>query len=111
MDSRGAAEAVVTVSERVAPRGAAGNRTVDGTRWAMVSGFPRCGRLLDRMCAPASPSGDVAPGTAHVMRSTTAAGPPAAASRSDVTRRDDLLADRHDAIYRGGSLPRVREVA
>jgi len=31
--------------------------------------------------------------------------------RSDVVPRDDLLADRYDAIYRDGFLSRVREVA
>lgn len=228
VDSLGTAEAVVTVSERVAPRAAAGtgmswNRTADGTRWAMVSGFPHCGRLLRWLCSLASPSGDVAgleelaesvdawptgivvlpylagrgapapdpdqrlavhdlaPGQglpevivaalegacyharwlaehhadhadtklcevtvlggpsrgrawmrakAHVMpgpvRSTTAAdaacagaallagaavGLPAPVLSSDVLPRDDLLAGRYDAIYRGGFLPRVREVA
>jgi xylulokinase len=228
VDSLGTAEAVVTVSERVAPRAAAGsgtswNRTVDGTRWAMVSGFPHCGRLLEWLCSLASPAGDIgglekavaavarrptgivvlpylaglgapapdphrrlsvhdlAPGQglpdvlvgalegasyharwlaehhaehtdtklravtvlggpsrgtawmsvkAHVMpgpvRATatadaacagaallagTAVGMPAPVLRSDVLARDDLLADRYDAIYRGGFLPRVREVA
>lgn len=228
VDSLGTAEAVVTVSERVAPRAAAGtgtswNRTVDGKRWAMVSGFPHCGRLLAWLCSLASPSGDVAglekavesvdrrptgivvlpylaglgapapdphrrlsvhdlaPGQglpdvlvgalegasyharwlaehhaehtdtkpnavtvfggpsrstawmtvkAHVMpgpvRSTTtveaacagaallagaAVGMRTPVLRSDVLRRDDFLADRYDAIYRGGFLPRVREVA
>jgi len=228
VDSLGTAEAVVTVSERVAPRAAAGsgtswNRTVDGTRWAMVSGSPHGGRLLEWLCSLASPAGDVAglekvaasvdrrptgivvlpylaglgapapdphrrlsvhdlaPGQglpdvlvgalegasfharwlaehhadhtdtklhavtvvggpsrgpawmtvkAHVMpgpvRSTAtpdaacagaallagvAVGMPAPVLRSEVLTRDDLLADRYDAIYRGGFLPRVREVA
>jgi xylulokinase len=228
VDSLGTAEAVVTVSERVAPRTAAGtgtswNRTADGTRWAMVSGFPHCGRLLEWLCSLASPAGDVAglekataavdrrptgivvlpyleglgapapdphrrltvhdlaPGQglpdvlvgalegasyharwlaehhaeltdtklhavtvlggpsrgaawmkvkAHVMpgpvRTTATAdaacagaallagvatGLPAPVLRSDVLARDDLLADRYDAIYRGGFLSRVREVA
>jgi xylulokinase len=228
VDSLGTAEAVVTVSERVAPRAAAGtgmswNRTADGTRWAMVSAFPHCGRLLRWLCSLASPAGDVAgleevaasvdarptgivvlpylagrgapapdpdrrlavhdltPGQAlpevivaalegacfharwlaehhaeradaelcevtvlggpsrgrawmavkaHVMpgpvRSTTTAdaacagaallagaavGLPAPVLDSDLLPRDDLLADRYDAIYRGGFLPRVREVA
>lgn len=232
VDSLGTAEAVVTVSERVAPRAAAGtgtswNRTADGTRWAMVSGFPHCGRLLDWLCSLASPAGnlaglektaasvdrrptgivvlpylaglsapapdphrrltvhDLAPGQAlpdvlvgalegasyharwlaehhaeltdtklhavtvlgepsgdttwravkaHVMpgpvRTLTTAettaraacagaallagaavGGPAPVLRSEVLARDDLLADRYDAIYRGGFLPRVREVA
>lgn len=224
VDSLGTAEAVVTVSERVAPRAAAGtgtswNRTADGTRWAMVSGFHHCGRLLDWLCSLAGdaaglektaaaverPTGivvlpylaglgapapdprrrltvhDLAPGQAlpdvlvgalegasyharwlaehhaeltdtkvhavtvlggpsgdtawrrvkaHVMpgpvRTTAteeaacagaallagaAVGGPAPVLRSEVLARDDLLADRYDAIYRGGFLPRVREVA
>ncbi len=228
VDSLGTAEAVVTVSERVAPRAAAGtgmswNRTADGTRWAMVSGFPHCGRLIRWLCSLASPSGDVdgledlarsvdtrptgivvlpylagrgapapdpdrrlsvhglSPGQAlpdvvvavlegacyharwlaehhaehagtklagvtvlggpsrgrawmdvkaHVMpgpvRSTatpdaacagaallagTAVGMPAPVLRSEGLPRDDLLADRYDAIYRDGFLSRVREVA
>ena len=228
VDSLGTAEAVVTVSERVAARAAAGsgsswNRTVDGTRWAMVSGFPHCGRLLEWLSSLASPEGDVAglekavaavdrrptgivvlpylaglgapapdphrrltvhdlaagqglpdvlvgalegaafharwlaehhaehtdtklhavtvlggPSRgkawmsvkAHVMpgpvRSTATAdaacagaallagaavGMPVPVLRSDVLARDDLLADRYDAIYRGAFLPRVREVA
>jgi hypothetical protein len=87
MDSVGTAEAVVTVSERVALRAAASfgmsrNWTADGTRCVWLSGFPRCDRLLPRL-----------------------------PSRSDTRPRDDVLADRHDAIYRGGVLPRVREVA
>jgi xylulokinase len=39
------------------------------------------------------------------------AGGPAPVLRSEVLARDDLLADRYDAIYRGGFLSRVREVA
>lgn len=74
MDSRGTAEAVVTVSERVAPRAAAGsgmpgNRLADGTRRTLMSGFPHC----DGLCP---------------------------APRSAVPQRDDILADRHDAIHR-----------
>ncbi|HEX6360491.1 FGGY-family carbohydrate kinase [Actinophytocola sp.] len=227
VDSLGTAEAVVTVSERVAPRAAAGsgmswNRSADGTRWAMVSGFPHCGRLLRWLCSLASPAGDLAglekvaesvgarptgivvlpylagrgapapdpdqrlavhdltPGQAlpdvivaalegvsyharwlaehhaeqagtklggvtvfggpgqdtawmaakaHVMpgevRVTAdadaacagaallagaAVGLPAPVLRSDVLPRDDILADRYDAIYRDGFLSRVREV-
>lgn len=209
VDSLGTAEAVVTVSERVAPRTAAGsgmswNRTADGTRWAMVSGFPHCGRLLDWLRSLSSPAGDLArlekvaesvathpdrrlavhgrtPGQAppdvivaslegacyharrlaehHAEHAGTALGdvsvlggpsrgtawlaakthvkpgavrmtatPDAACAeaallagdavglpvpvlRSDVRARDDILADRYDAIYRGEFLPRVREVA
>ena len=40
-----------------------------------------------------------------------ALGMPSPVLRSDVLARDDLLADRYDAIYRGAFLPRVREVA
>jgi xylulokinase len=228
VDSLGTAEAVVTVSERVAPRAAAGsgmswNRTVDGTRWAMVSGFPHCGRLLRWLCSLSSPAGDLAglekvaesvgtrptgivvlpylagrgapapdpdqrlsvhglaPGQAlpdvivaslegvcyharwlaehngehagtklgdvtvfggpsrgtawmtakaHVMPGAVrvtanadaacagaallagvAVGLPAPVLRSDALPRDDILADRYDAIYRDGFLSRVREVA
>jgi sugar (pentulose or hexulose) kinase len=55
-DSLGTAEAVVTVSEYPAPESAAGtgvsfNRTADGRHWALVSGFPHSGRLVDRVCA------------------------------------------------------------
>jgi sugar (pentulose or hexulose) kinase len=55
-DSLGTAEAVVTVSEHPAPESAAGtgvsfNRTADGRHWALVSGFPHSGRLVDRVCA------------------------------------------------------------
>jgi len=54
-DSLGTAEAVVTVTARP-PRGGAGtgmswNRTADGRHWAMVSGFPHSGRLVDWLCA------------------------------------------------------------
>lgn len=152
MDSLGTAEAVVTVSERVAPRAAAGfgmswDRTADSARWAMVSGFPHCGRLLDGLRACPELGGTVArpgPGglggagrssarmdiNSHVMpgvmRTTVTAGaacvgtvPLAGAAvgllapvlRSDVPPRDDILADRYDAIYRGRFLSRVREVA
>jgi xylulokinase len=53
VDSLGTAEAVVTVSERPAPESAAGtglsfNRTADGRHWALVSGFPHSGQLVDR---------------------------------------------------------------
>jgi hypothetical protein len=37
--------------------------------------------------------------------------PVAATDRSDELRRDDILADRHDAIHRDGLPSRVREVA
>jgi sugar (pentulose or hexulose) kinase len=228
VDSLGTAEAVVTVSDRVVPDAGAGtgmswNRTADGTRWAMVSGFPHCGRLLEWLCSLASPEGDLAglertaasvaarptgivvlpyldgrgapapdpgqrlavhdlrPGQAlpdvivaalegacyharwlvehHAGHTDTkpnevtvlggpsrgrawmtvkaqvmpapvrvtatadaacagaallagaAVGLPAPTLRSDVLPRDDLLADRYDAIYRGGFLPRAREVA
>jgi len=37
--------------------------------------------------------------------------PVATNQRSDALRRDDMLADRHDAIHRGGLPSRVREVA
>ncbi len=228
VDSLGTAEAVVTVSERSAPGAAAGtgtswNRTADGARWAMVSGFPHCGRLLAWLCSLASPAGDVAglerlaesvrarptgivvlpylaglgapapdphrrlsvhdlaagqalpdvvvaalegacfharwlaehqaehtdtklgavtvlggpsrgrawlgvkaqvmPGPVRSTATADAAcagaallagaavGLPAPVLRSDVVPRDDLLADRYDAIYRDGFLSRVREVA
>jgi hypothetical protein len=49
------------------------------------------------------------------VRSTTIEGAtvglPAPVPRSDVLPGDDLLANRYDAIYRGGLLPRAREVA
>jgi hypothetical protein len=78
MDSLGTAEAVVTVSERVAPRAAAGTgvpgkRAADGTRRTVVSAFHHRDRL--------------SPVTAN-------------SPRRDVPQRDDILADRHDAIYR-----------
>ncbi len=228
VDSLGTTEAVVTVSERVAPEAAAGtgmswNRTADGTRWAMVSGFAHCGRLLAWLCSLSSPAGDLAglervaesvatrptgivvlpyldgrgapapdpaarltvhdlaagqalpdvvvaalegvsyharwlaehhaehadtklaevtvlggPSRGRALMSVkaqvlpgpvlatavpdaacagaallagAAVGLPAPVLRSDVLSRDDLLADRYDAIYRGGFLPRVREVA
>jgi len=142
MDSLGTAEAVVTVSERVAPRAAAGfgmswDRTADSARWAMVSGFPHCGRLLHWLRACPELGGTVArpgPGglggagrssarmaiNSHVMpgvmRTTVplagaAVGLLAPVLRSDVPPRDDILADRYDAIYRGRFLSRVREVA
>jgi hypothetical protein len=69
VDSSGTAEAVVTVSERVAPDAAAGT----GTPW-------------NRTAASAC----------RVMVSSS---------------RDDPLADRYDAIYRGAFQSRVREVA
>jgi hypothetical protein len=85
MDSLGTAEAVVTVSER---GGAAGfsvprNRSAAGMRWRGVSVFRRRGRLRS---------------------------PTVTAARSDVPPRDDVLADRHDAIYRDNPESRVREV-
>lgn len=85
MDSLGTAEAVVTVSVRVVPRAAAcmgvpGNRQVSGARRAVVSG-------LRRLCPLA-----------------------VIAARSDVPRRDDILANRHDAIDRDEPLSRKREV-
>ncbi|MCT2584328.1 FGGY-family carbohydrate kinase [Actinophytocola gossypii] len=54
-DSLGTAEAVVTVSDRAPGPDAAGtgmswNRTADGRHWAMVSGFPHAGRLVDWLC-------------------------------------------------------------
>jgi hypothetical protein len=138
MNSLGTAEAVVTVSKRVAPRAAAGfglswNRTADGMRWVMVSGFPRSGRLLAgrpaelggpcRSTASMAIKSHVMPGVVSTTtnadatsagaapRAGAAAGLPAPAPRSDVRRRDDILADRHDAIYRDGLSSRVREVA
>lgn len=148
MDSLGTAEAVVTVSERVAPRAAAGfgmfwDRTADYARCAAVSGFPHRGRLwagreVAGTVARPGPGGlggagrssvwmainsHVMPG---VMRTTVTVGaacvgtvPLAGAAvgllapvlRSDVPPRDDILADRYDAIYRGRFLSRVREVA
>jgi hypothetical protein len=127
MDSLGTAEAVVTVSERVAPRAAAGfglswNRTADSMRRAMVSGFPRGGRLLvsgravlggpSRAAACMAIKSHVMPGVVSTTTNADAAvGPPASAPRSDVRSRDDILADRYDAIYRGGFSSRVREVA
>ena len=88
MDSLGTAEAVVTVSERVALRAAAEfgvprNRPVGDAGWPTASGFRRGGRLRPV---------------------------PATAGRSDVPPRDDFLADRHDAIYRDDPESRVREV-
>jgi hypothetical protein len=88
MDSLGTAEAVVTVSERVAPRAAAAfgvprNRPVGDAGQGVVSGYRRCGR----------------------PRSLTVT-----AARSDVPPRDDILADRHDATYRDDPESRVREV-
>lgn len=55
VDSLGTAEAVVTVAEHP-PEGGAGsgmswNRTADGAHWAMVSGFPHVGRLVDWLCS------------------------------------------------------------
>lgn len=55
-DSLGTAEAVVTVSDRVPGPDAAGsgmswNRTADGRHWALVSGFPHAGRLVDWLCS------------------------------------------------------------
>lgn len=55
VDSLGTAEAVITVSDRPPPAEAAGtgmswNRTADGRGWALVSGFPHSGRLLDWLC-------------------------------------------------------------
>lgn len=227
VDSLGTAEAVVTVSEHPPPESAAGtgvsfNRTVDGCRWALVSGFPHSGRLVDgvRALSPdrdyaglarladtvddrptgivvlpypagrAAPAPDpdrrlsvhglalrhtladilvavlegacfhvrwmvdsqaehvgaavgtvvvlggpsrnrswmdvkahVLPGPVRLVRTTEAAsagaallagsaiGLPAPALPSDVLPRDDALADRYEAIYRGGFLPRVREAA
>jgi hypothetical protein len=131
MDSLGTAEAVVTVSKRVDPRAAAGfgmswNRPADGTRWAMVSGFPHRGRLF----ADTKPSGRDHSGWArpehgvddhkmarqawcgeHERGTGAAVGLPAPVPRSDVRLRDDILADRYDAMYRDGLLSWVREVA
>jgi xylulokinase len=86
VDSLGAAEAVVTVSERVAPDAAAGtgtswNRTADGTRWALLSTFAELaerpsgtvadsGRLLAWLCSLSSPAGDLA-GLERVAESVT----------------------------------------
>lgn len=51
-DSLGTAEAVVTLAARPPPDHAAGsgmswNRSADGRHWALVSGFPDSGRLVD----------------------------------------------------------------
>lgn len=81
MDSLGTAEAVVTVFMRVASRAAACFGAARGR--GMVSGSPRRDRA----------------------RSLTVT-----AVRSDVPPRDDILADRHDAIYRDDPESRVREV-
>lgn len=92
MDSVGTAEAVVTVSERVAPRAAAGfgaprnvtrTRPVGDVGWGVVSGFRRCGRPCSLTVTPA---------------------------RSDVPPCDDILANRRDSIYRDDPESRVREV-
>lgn len=89
MDSLGTAEAVVTVSVRVVPRAAAcagvpRNRQVSGAGWAVRSGSRRRGLLCSLTVT---------------------------AARSAVPRRDDFLADRHDAIYRDEPQSRTREVA
>jgi xylulokinase len=52
VDSLGTAEAVVTTAARPPGAAAAGtgmswNRTADGRAWAMVSGFPHSGRLVE----------------------------------------------------------------
>jgi len=96
MDSLGTTEAVVTVSERVTPRAAAGfaelaERVIElrgvprerPARCGVVSGFPS----RDPVC---------------LLTVTTA--------RSDVPPRDDFLANRHDAIYRDNPESRAREV-
>jgi xylulokinase len=54
-DSLGTTEAVVTVSEHP-PGGGAGsgmswNRTAGGEHWALVSGYPHSGRLIDWLCS------------------------------------------------------------
>jgi sugar (pentulose or hexulose) kinase len=51
-DSLGTAEAVVTIartppSDDVAGSGISWNRTADGEHWALVSGFPEAGRLVE----------------------------------------------------------------
>lgn len=51
-DSLGTAEAVVTIADAPPPDGLAGtgvswNRTADGRHWALVSGFPCSGGLVD----------------------------------------------------------------
>jgi hypothetical protein len=127
MDSLGTAEAVVTVSKRVDPRAAAGfgmswNRSADGTRWAMMSGFPHGGRLFaDTKLSGGTTAGGPGRSAAwmaiksHVMpgvvSTTTNAKRWWDTPRSDVRPCDDILADRYDAIYRDGCPSRVREVA
>lgn len=114
------------MSERVAPDAGAGfgmpwHRTAHGPRWAMVSAYPHCGRLsywlrslvsLEGACSHAllwqSAKPQVMSGP---VRLTTTEDAVVAVPRSDVSPRDDLLANRYDAIYRGGSSPRAREVA
>lgn len=71
-----------------ASSGMSGNWTVAATRWVAVPGFRCSGRSVDWLSSPV-----------------------AATHRSDVLRRDDILADRHDAIHRDGLPSRVREVA
>lgn len=68
--------------------GMAGNRTVAATRWVAMPGFRCSGRSVDWLSSPVATN-----------------------QRSDALRRDDMLADRHDAIHRGGLPSRVREVA
>lgn len=123
MNGRGGGDGV----QAGGPRAAAGfgvswNRTADGTRWAVVPGFPHGGRLLisGRWAGPAH---DVDGhkiarrawcGECDYERGRgagAAVGLPAPVPRSDVRPRDDILADRYDAIYRGGLPSRVREVA
>jgi xylulokinase len=54
-DSLGTMEAVVTVARRPPDEGAGSgmswNRTADGAHWAMISGFPHSGRLVDWLCS------------------------------------------------------------
>lgn len=89
-----------------APRAAAGsgvsgNWTVAATRRAFGVRFPPLW--------PNCRSAVVAGGGGRGAGGCAAKG--SRSPRSDVLRRDDTLADRHDAIHRDGLPPRVREVA
>ena len=70
-----------------------------GVKAQVMPGPVRSTATADAACAGAA------------LLAGAAVGLPAPVLRSDVVPRDDLLADRYDAIYRDGFLSRVREVA
>jgi sugar (pentulose or hexulose) kinase len=75
-----------------------------GAAWMAVKAHVMPGPVRSTTTADAACAG-------AALLAGAALGMAAPVLRSDAVPRDDLLADRYDAIYRGGFLPRVREVA